>query len=258
MAQTNIFTNKFYLLILLFSLTKLSIAQRLGIKPFLGVHYNTTRVINHDNLLFTDVGLGHIRSTFGLLLTYQITPKWGAEFGFTNTPTILNYTVKNPITNENGGSITEGRRYLNFQLNGSFLFYEKASWYKLKVIGGFELNNKKFPLIQMVNKPDQLDTNIVNVNFINTTKTYSKLTDPLFGLINGITAGIGSELLIKKKVVAELRISTRYVFYPGLSSSINYEVNGTNFANEIVARNLSFNAIVLINLSTLLGSKWRD
>lgn len=242
--------------IVILSCVNLTHAQRLGVKPFIGANYNSLRIINHDNLLFTDVGLGHVRPLLGIMLSYQITPKWVIEAGQLNSPTDYSYKAFHPDTKNNIAIIHSAFNQLSWILNSSYTFKE-YSHFKYKIIGGLEFPiNKRIPIIGSVYKPSSADTNFVTLTGVNSKPfpTMNKFQE----IFKGFTLGIGQDFLVKKKTVAELRFCLRYDFSESGGTSIGFKKNGVLYVNQIVDRRATFNLTLIFNLSTILGSKWKE
>lgn len=245
------------LVICLFLIHKNILAQKLGIKPIIGISNNGSAAIYNSNQLFrfTEADQFEPRATYGLHITYRITPKISIESGLQNVASVLKYEVKDPdnFSNTIGRfEATLSRRTLH--LGFSNVFKEINESHKLKTILAVTfLNTNRMsgafrrPITYDVDTNVVLSTNVIGHSILN---GYNKIAW-------GLMFGIGDEIFVKNNPVGEIRVIARYHFRPILGAYT--DLKGSVISrNEYATKNLTFETSLLINLSSILGNKWRN
>jgi hypothetical protein len=224
-------------------------AQKWAIKPFIGGHYNTVDHSANDtwNLPYTSSSLNHpIRYTYGVILSYQFNPKWGAEIGYKRTPSSIWVDYTHPYTGANLGSYSFLTSHNTLTLNANYTFYDNQKWLRLKGLAGLEFqNNKKGVSISNGETVPGTDT------------TFSMMLDQNQRFLTYMNLGIGAEFLVKRKPLAEFRITTGLGYRYNWSVQSKLKYDGHTYNNTYSTTGTYVNAVFLLNLNTVLG-KWKD
>lgn len=253
MVQTNTFINKTLLLVLM-ALSLTAQAQRIGVKPFIGLHYNNTKVDANQAPLFLNGKSGYAHTT-GIILSYQFAKKWGAEVGSSSIITSTKFEAQKLNNNEIIASINNYNPKRVWLLSCSYYLQNKPK-YNLKMIAGLDLKNNRNVLFAKTTKRAFIDTNYIT--FENLAITERKLRTPLFQVITGIHFGIGYEFKYKQIPVGEFRFTTRYNITTQNRITIGYKDNGNVYTNFTEPSLFSCNVSLMVNLSALLGAYWKQ
>jgi hypothetical protein len=235
-------------------ISKMSFAQRLGIKPIIGYTYNGVGAsyFGRNTLVFTESNQFNPMLTGGLHLSYQLLPKYSVEMGIQNIATSINYRIYNV---NNGETIGENRVAIGntyYHIGFSKIIKELNQNHKIKGTVGvtfYTLNRLNLRSTREFNY--WADTSIV----MSSGYVGDFILNGFNNISWGMMGGIGDEIYIKGKPVGEIRFTARYNFRPvmGAFSTIKHENN--LHTNEYIANRLTFETSVLINLSSLLVMK---
>lgn len=250
--QMNIYTIKKYLLAAFIHVSSLSIsyAQNWAIKPFIGGHYNIVDLSQNDavNLPYGFSSTNHpISYTYGAIIGYQFNPKWGLEVGYKRATTSIWVEYTHPYTGSSLGSYFMYKKTGNIVLSANYAFYDNQKGLRLKALAGIEIQNNKNKGLT----PDESKTNYsTDTNFVVLPNNNNRY-------LTYINMGISAEFLIKRKPLAELRITSGlgYRYNSSLIATLNY--NGYSYSNTNSTTGTYLNTVLLLNVNTLFG-KWKN
>jgi hypothetical protein len=203
-----------------------------------------------SDVTFTQKGSPQIRAVYGLLFSYHIKPQWSIEAAVASLPTNINYTMYHPQTAADIGWLNITTRYWQYQFGTTLNIAQLNSYNQLKAIAGLTVLNTNSV------QSNALNNQSIDTNFVKYSSRVSGLELNNFNQYAwGMMFGLGNEIIIKQKAVAEIRLCARYHINPIAGAYSLFSNNGVLYKNEYIANKLSFDASVLINLSALLGAK---
>ena len=244
MEQINTYISKAILLNAFLIISLNSYSQRLGIKPFVGIQHNNSSLVYERGVLpFTIVNQNEVRAVYGLLISYQLNPKWGIETSIQSSPSVISYSMYNPASSGTIiGSLTETIRFWQYQFNASYTLKQMNQYNRLKGLAGFTIYDLSSGMRTF--NPD----NYYNTDFIKLSSGVGAIEYNNFEKYSyGLMLGLGNDFMIKNKVIAEARLTARYNINPIMGAYSVLKFQGKEYTNEYVANRLSFNAVLLVN-----------
>jgi hypothetical protein len=242
--------------ILLLLITNHAYAQKLGIKPLLGYTYNeVSRSYIRNQAKFSESQTNKPVIMGGLIISYQLSPKYGIETGVQNIAHSLSYRVFDPNLNyPTVSSLTHVVRHRFYHLAFTTMIRELNANNKLKSTVGITVFNVNSNMTSGQRSRYSVDTSIY--------ETFTSLvsSESLTGtnLSWGLMGGIGNEIYLKGNPVGEIRLISRYNFKPVYGAYTNMKFSNATYTNEYITNRFSFEVSFLLNLSSLLGNKWRQ
>lgn len=244
-----------FLLIVIFFTPKISNAQRLGIKPIIGIADNGTIHFHKANPSFAQSTFSAPRPFVGLLISYSISPQWDIEIAWQRRPLSLAAELLNPKTQDIIGRFDAAFKLNHYQFNITKKIKDFSSNFSLKAIGGFELIKTsvgyggKFKS----SNPDTIilpnyKPGLLSPLSFNSGKNWT----------SGFTLGLGTVWKVREKNIAELRVCAAYQLQTLHGLSMIAKVNGIEQEEKFKSTQLNYNVTLLLNLSTILGSKWKN
>jgi hypothetical protein len=232
-------------------------AQRLGIKPLIGIVNNGLSMYfdpNSQGGIFTQADQFEPRATTGFVISYKLTPILEIEAGLQWHPTTIKYDIYKNYTFVPENYIGRNQytvRYDTYHLAFSKQLKELGTHSKLRTIVGISFFNVNSGMSSKVYY--EADT------MVKESGGGSALSlNGLRRISWGALVGIGDEICIKNHPVGEIRLLAKYNFTPIAGAYSIIQDNSITVRNEYRANRLSFEASLLINLSSLLGEKFSD
>jgi hypothetical protein len=234
---------KFKCTIFLFISCFLSIktsAQKLAVKPFWGYQQTIIDNSTNDAKVFT-FNEKSIEPTWGVMVSYQVRPKFGVELGWKKSPLTMDLDWKDPNTEKQAGFYHYSVSNNNFMALGNYSILNNPRWLHLNIIGGVELLR---PNTGQGKAEKYIDTSFMDVVESNRYMNSKKML-----LLN---MGIAAVFLVHKTPYVELRVMSGLGFYQYTSFSFTVK-RGQSFYENQRSTNSSYLSVALfVNMSAIL------
>jgi hypothetical protein len=242
--------------IALIIISSVAYGQKLGIKPLIGYTFNGVGASYYPGniAVFTEAEQFNPLITGGLFISYQTSPTFGVEIGMQNIATSINYRIFNISNSETVGEMNVAIQNTYYHIGFTKLIKEINKTHKIKGTCGINFYTLDNSATRGRQTNYRADTNFVTESGYVGNFLLNGFNDISWGM----TGGIADEIYIKGKQIGEFRFIARYNFRPTIGAFSKMRIGNEIYTNEYISNRLTFETSLLINLSSILGNKWRN